>query len=247
MAASPAEEMIPVSKVEALISAKVNEARAQDSAKLDAAMQSMMDLISPPSGQGGGGDMRQLAMAIAEISDQGKKSRRVAPEELAKRKDARGRLDTMLHEMKARGEVPEYRVKRKVQLDAGGIIGTFLIEPKWVDPVSKAQKHTTIKFPEIPNEAMEPINEHAKRVFAVFTASIGGVELVNERQRVTPSGVVIVEGHAPRSQSQVGGVQETPTTGLEITGRGQPGEVVQTRVLGTIADPARQVNGRAAA
>jgi hypothetical protein len=34
---------------------------------------------------------------------------------------------------------------------------------------------------------------------------------------------------------------------VKITGRGVAGEVVQNNILGTIAAPARQINGRAAA
>lgn len=227
--ARPADDMIPVADVEALISAKVNEAT-----------QSMLALLARSETGASAFDPRQLAMAIAEVSDQGNNRKRVAPEELARREDARVKLLDTLDELNTKGTDLEYRLKRKVVLDEQ------LIEPMWIHPVSKKQMHTTLCWPGIPNEAMEPANDAARDVFALFVTSVGGFQSRNERQRVTPRGVVIVEGHAPttREAPQVG---NGSGGGVKITGRDQPGEVIQTRILGTIAPAARQVNGRAAA
>jgi hypothetical protein len=228
----PPAGFISLADAEALISAKVNDAT-----------NAMLTLLSERSGAGvapSGDWARQLAMAIGEVSDQGNRNR-VEPAELQRREDARVQLFEKLNEMHERGVDLEYQLKRKVVLDEQ------LIEPMWVHPVSKKQMHTTLCWPGVPNEAMEPMNDAAREVFALFVTSVGGIQKKNERQRVTPRGVVIVEGQAPtqREAPQVG--TGGGTLGVKITGRGQPGEVIQTNILGTIAAPARQINGRAAA
>ena len=143
--------------------------------------------------------------------------------------------------MYERGDVPEYRLKRKVVLEEQ------LIDPLWLHPVTKKQMHTTINWPGVPNDGMEPINDHAKQVFALFSIWIGGVKPSRERLRVTAKGLVIVQGMSPNNDPP-------PVLGpragsaFKITGRGAAGEeVIQTNVLGTIAKPAVQINGRAAA
>lgn len=228
MARSPDEATFTAAEVEALVTAKVN-----------LATQAMMDLLSERGG-GAADWSRQLAMAIAEMSDQGNNRKRVAPEEMAKRQDARVRLLDTLHDMYQRGVDLEYQLKRKVVLDEQ------LIEPLWQHPTSKKQMHTTISWPGEPNDAMEPMNDNAKQVFDLWVESVGGIKPRNQRQRLTPRGVVIVEGSAPTTR-EVPQVGSGEATSVRITRREQPGEVVETRILGTIAAPARQSNGRAAA
>lgn len=235
MAARTADELPPAGYI------STADAEAMISAKVEAATKVMMELLSEKSAHAPSDWSRQLAMAIAEMSDQGSNRKRVEPAELARREDARLMMFELLNEYQDNGIKPEWRLKQKVVLDE------TLIDPMWVDPVSKVQRHTTLIWPGVPNGAMEPVNDAARRVYDLFVISIGGVHLANVRQRVTPRGLVIVEGSAPmtREAPQVG--TGAGNMGVKITGRGQPGEIVQTNILGTIAAPARQVNGRAAA
>jgi hypothetical protein len=214
--------------VQALVSAQVSEAIA--------GLAALMNVNSPPASDWS----RQLALSLAEFTDRGNNRKRVAPEEMARREDARVRLFERLNELHDRGVELEYWVRRKTLLDEQ------LIEPKWLHPTSKRHMDTTICWPGVPNEAMEPINDAASEVYELFVTSVGGVQPRKERQRVTPRGLVIVEGHTPttREAPQVG--NGSGGAKVKITGRDQPGEVVQTRILGTIAPAARQINGRAA-
>lgn len=217
------------------------DADALISSKVTAAVQQMMSLMSEQQSGQPSDSARQIALALAEFTDQGSNRKRVAPEEMARRDAARVELEEVLIDFGNRGVELEYRLKRKVQLDE------MLIEPLWIHPVTKTQKATTLQFAGIPNEAMEPINDNAKLVFDLFAASVGGIQSKNARMRVTPRGVVIMEGlaptqrEAPQVTSGTGGA-----SGVKITGRGQPGEIVETRILGTVHPAARQINGRAA-
>lgn len=221
---------------EAMITAKLNEATA-----------AMMDLFaSKQAGGGGVSDARAIALAIAEISNQGKRNA-VPPEEMERRESAMVKMFALVNELNEAGEVMEYRLNRKVVLEDAN--GPQIIDPLWIHPVTKQQMHTTLQWADIPNEAMEPVNDNAKRVFELFSMWIGGAKKRTDRMRVTPKGVVIVEGSRAHNNSAVPLVAG-PKGGapMRITGRGNPSEqVVQTAVLGTIAKPAMQVNGRAAA
>jgi hypothetical protein len=224
---------ISMAAAEELISAKVNEAT-----------QAMLALLSERQGASApGADFaNQLATAIASLNNQGRRNA-VSPDEMQRRDKARDDMFLLLNELNDDGEVPEYRLKRKVVLEEQ------IIDPMWIHPNTKKQMHTTIAWAGVPNGAMEPLNEPASRVFALFSTWIGGVEQRNERLRVTPRGLVIVEGLRANNNQAAPPVAGPRSGGaLKITGRGPPGEeIVQTNVLGTIAKPAMQINGRAVA
>ncbi len=183
---------------------------------------------------------RMMALAIAEVADQGTNRKRVAPEILEARRVARERMVDLIIAHRARGSVPSYQLKNKVYLDE------ILVEPVWIG-ADHRHYPTEIDWPGVPNEAMRPMNDAAKEVYQAFSESIGSTAEVISQQiaRITPGGLVVQKG------IPVSGVGEAPQVGggsvlggrtgeLNIRGRTRPGEIVETRVLGTIAPAARQ-------
>jgi hypothetical protein len=221
---------VALTEVEAIVTAQV--ARAVE------AMQAMA-----PGNSGAGDFTRQLALAIAEMSDKDAGRVRISPDEQTRRDQAARDLDALLVHYDAKGIVPEYKLSRKVQLDSAA--GPFVIDPMWIDPISKKHMDTTIKWPGVPNDAMEPLNDPAEKAFALFKLAVGGIKTVKERLRITASGVVIVEGQEVGQKPQVNAAPGSPR-GVQITGRTHAGEVKQTHILGTIAPAARSMDGRAA-
>ena len=191
---------------------------------------------------------RRMAMSIAEISDQGTDRKRIAPEILTAREDARKKMFELIRSAFEKAEecrrekksaddfVPVYKLKNKVYLDE------ILIDPIWraSDGTIRAQE---IDWPGVPNEAMEPVNEIAVEIFQAFSDSIGSYEKVSAAQLVvTPRGLV-VHGHPTRGMQAINASEpsEGSVGGVRIRGRGAvSGQVVEKNVLGTIAAPARQ-------
>ncbi len=100
------------------------------------------------------------------------------------------------------------------------------------------QRQTEIGWPSIPNEGMKPSNEAAREVFALFIRSIGGPTPKAEAAQ-RDNGTLKVMHEADRKE--VSPVGKPRGGNLHIIGRDIPGEVVETRVLGSIASPARQL------
>ena len=182
---------------------------------------------------------RQLALAIAQISDQGTNRKRVAPEVLEQRERAWERMVALIKQARVDhlhegADVPVYRLKHKVYFDE------IMIDPLWAGS-DKVARATEIGWPGVPNLAMSPVNPVAKAIYAEFTEAMGHVEapIVTEQMRLTAGGVVIVTGRSPGvAQKQAGA--DAAFEGVQIRGRGVPGAIVEKRVLGTIAAPARQ-------
>jgi hypothetical protein len=200
------------------------------------------------TGSGESGDLeglfRQMALAIAEVSDQGTDRKRVAPEILVAREKARiamfGKIQHYFEAAKAarhNGEsvedlVPVYKLISKVYLDE------VLIDPVWrtASGIIKAQE---IEWPGVPNEAMRPLNGPAIEIYDLFISSIGNSEFsTTESYVVTPKGLV-VRGQASRGQPSITEAQEG-SVGVKIRGREAMDEVKPLRVLGTVAQPAQE-------
>src|SRR5208337_1667348 len=121
-----------------------------------------------------------LAMAIAELTDQGR-TKRLAPEVMRERLAARDLMHKLLmqakvdwREAKRNGDkdsdryMPTYELRNKVYLDE------VLIDPIWIAP-DHTQRATVIDWPGAPNEAMIPLNDIAKAIHKAFSDSIGTV------------------------------------------------------------------------
>ena len=196
-----------------------------------------------------------LAMAIAELTDQGR-TKRLAPEVMRARLAARDLMHELIAQARAdwrncmqRGDadeaeafMPAYQLRNKVYLDE------VLVDPIWIAP-DHTQRATVIDWPGAPSEAMIPVNDVAKAIFKAFQDSIGtvpkGLQIPDQpgKQLYATSGGLVVHGRAPlrretgaRQDSDRGPVGE----GLNIRHRGGAGSYREVNILGTVATPARQ-------
>lgn len=174
--------------------------------------------------------VEQLAMAIAQLSDQGTGRKRVAPEIIASRFEAREKMKELILSARANKEVPIYTLVNKVYLDE------IMVDPFWVGADHIARK-TEIEWPGVPNEAMRPANEIASKIYSAFLDSIGSIVKVveDDELRVTAGGLTV------RGKSNTRQTQEVDSgEGLKLRGRGMAGTPTEINILGTIAPPAQQ-------
>lgn len=192
--------------------------------------------------------MRQLALAIGEISDQGTSRKRIAPEILAKRAEARKRMEDMIVRTRESGASPEYRLTNQTYLDER------LLQPYKLNAATKKPEPVEIIWDGVPNESMLPINDVAKEIYNLFMESIGGLTTVSDKTHdgrsfvpdsrpfsVTAGGLT-VKGELNR-RSMVGNLadsnQPRPNDRLKVIGQNDP-RAEEVHVLGTVAAPARQ-------
>jgi hypothetical protein len=187
--------------------------------------------------------MRALAMEISQLTDQGTGRRRVAPEVLRSRQMAREKMTNLIVDARAAKKTATYRVKAKI------LLADRVVEPFWIASDHTAQP-TIIDWDGVPNEAMVPENKTATAIHKAFMESIGNSARVvpEDALAITPGGLVVHGGAAGLSsgkrQVQVPEAKHTgdasPEGGLNIHNKNAPGRFVEKRILGTIADPARQ-------
>ena len=197
---------------------------------------------------------RTMAMSIAEISDQGSNRKRVAPEILAEREAAHKRAVALIEDArskvkKAREEgdeatisayTPEYRVIAKIYFNER------FVEPYVVDRATKEPRPVAVDWTGMPNDALVPLNDIAKRIFKEFRISVGmpeGLAVTDNRPVwVTQNGFVVkgMSGTAQRREIEVvqpfdAGFPEE----MRIKRNDDP-RAPEIRVLGSVAPPARQ-------
>jgi hypothetical protein len=187
--------------------------------------------------------MRALAMEISQLTDQGTGRRRVAPEVLRARQEARARMTQLIIDARAAKKLATYRVKAKT------LLADRVVEPFWIASDHSAQP-TIIDWDGIPNEAMVPENKTASAIFDAFMDSIGSSAKVvpEDALAITPGGLVVHGGAASISSGvrQVRAAEQKQTgnaaseQGLNIHHKNEPGRFVEKRILGSIAEPARQ-------
>ena len=175
---------------------------------------------------------RKLALAITQAADPQNRAKHISPEETLRRERAQERMLDLIARCRATGTLPRYVLK------AGTYLEERWIDPTWIDR-NHVQRRAEIGWPGVPNEAMEPESEEAREIFLAYRIWIGG-----PTERVThPAG----KGGSLRVMHEPEGgtvphVGRPRNPDLEILGRGVPGEIKETAVLGTIAKPARQIS-----
>ena len=187
-----------------------------------------------------------LAMAFAQLNEQGNGRKYVDPKILRERNEARERMKQLIIGARREGQVPSYRVLAKTLLD------NQVVEPMWVDNNHTAQP-TEIDWPGVPNDAMLPLNDAAKGIHAEFMASIGSRPAsvlgavpdatLDLEYGITAGGLVVKAGAIPRQNrrpSEGRTLNEVDGEGLALHHKDAPGRFVEKRILGTIAQPARQ-------
>jgi hypothetical protein len=191
-----------------------------------------------------------MALAIAEISDQGSNRKRVAPAILAEREASYRRCVALVteaqHKVKQAREkgdkaaetkwLPEYRLIAKVALNER------LIEPFRRMP-DKTVAANEIVWTGIPNEAMRPINTIAERIYAEFKGWIGMTDKLataDNRPHIVTAGGLVVKGDPPKRRE--GFSEDVPrfNDDLEIKHDINDPSAPFVHVLGTIASPAKQ-------
>ena len=187
--------------------------------------------------------VQALAMEIANISYQGgdKRNAPVDPKVLAERAAAEDRMHALILEAKAlpKGdpEAPKYRTRSKQQLN------DVMIDPWRRDAASKKAIPVEFFWRLEPNDAMIPLNDRAKAIFAEFRGSRGNkADYLREQQRMAwlTDGGLIVEGAAParRAIEQTDYERDGDLTVDLGDGPDDPNAQFK-RVLGTSHAPAR--------
>jgi hypothetical protein len=229
----------------------VNEAVQKEAAKLREEIFSQL-----ATARGDGGFAEELAMRLAELTDQGTgRGARVAPGILKQREDARKRMTDLIvearvkcSEAKAAGKtaeaarwMPSYRLLAKTQL------ADRVIDPLWIDRNHIAQP-TEIDWTGVPNEAMQPLNQIATDIFAAFKDSIGSIprqdQVAADPLKITAGGLVVrgdpSAAQRQRTIDQVSAREKEDNEALSIKHKDQPGRYKDVNILGTIAKPAQQ-------
>lgn len=188
-----------------------------------------------------------LALAIAELNDQGSGRKRVAPEILAMRSKARERMGRLIMEARAAKAGPEYRV-----------MTTMFLNERQIDPYQKDAANlpvpTEIVWSGVPNDGMLPLNKVASEIFDAYKESVGATpRVVQEQPAWITAGGLVVRGAAPARrmvanlENPLPGVyEEGPAPrdpdfadALAIKGPNDP-RAKEVRILGSIAEPAKQ-------
>ena len=228
----------------------VAEAAAKATAEAIAQLGKAGSLGAPGLGQDATELFSRLALAIAEVSDQGTQRKRVAPEILAQRAAARKRAIALVSEVNRqvklardnKDKVAEAKWMPEYKLIAKVVLNERLIEP-FKRLADKSTAHNEIYWTGMPNQAMRPLNAIAKQIWDEYVSSIGSVERVNaragEKPYLTPGGL-LVKGEPPKRRE--GFSDEVPkfADDLEVKHENNDPSAPFVHVLGTIASPARQ-------
>lgn len=201
----------------------------------------MASLSKPAAIATGGFDAEGLAMALAQLTNQGTgRKAPVSPDVLKFRAEARERMYKLLEEAHDQNLQPEYK------LCAITVLDDQRIDPKWIGAPHEGQKDTEIVWPGVPNDAMIPQNDVAKEIFKAFKdsnshnprESLGVPEGLNKTW-LNHGGLVVRAGKA--TTPEVGGPDNSTDNGLRVKHRSVPGQAKQIHITGTIAAPAVQL------
>jgi hypothetical protein len=182
----------------------------------------------------------QMALTIAEISDQGTNRKRVSPEILARRAAAAERCEKLILAARDKGLKPEYRVVSKIYFNER------LIEPYRRGP-DKSVVPQEIIWTGMPNEALRPLNACAEEIYQAYRESVGSTEKLrsikgshggivapdNRPYSITPNGLVVKGEISPKA------VINAPLD-YENVGDNNDPNAAEVHVLGTVAAPAKR-------
>lgn len=188
--------------------------------------------------------VRELAMSIAELSDQGTSRKRVAPEILAAMEEARKRMVARIIKARADGEIALYRVVNKTYL------AEQVVEPFRVNLETKRPEPVEIEWSGVPNESLRPMNQVAEEIFVEFVAAIRGATIIgktkfaedNRALGVTPGGLVVrgLPASSRRTVGNLGDPLPDPFQDVLNTPKAHDPTAKEINILGTIAAPAKQ-------
>ena len=214
MAKAPdGDDLIPLSRVNEIVQAALADNRqAMLAAVSEQIASAKAGGLQPPAD----GDWSSaLAMAIAQLTDQGTGRKRVAPEALAAREVACQRMLDLIHQAADEGKVPEYRILAPVYLNE------VLHDPMWRTKRGKLEP-TVIGWTGVPSEAMAPENDVARQIFDAFCAWIGAVGPRDQGKiKVTPKGRVVYEQAPSDPELEAAAAAARKARGAPGAGRSQ--------------------------
>ena len=234
------------------------EFKAAVDAAVKAAMQTLVVNLAPSvaetaaaqissSPTAGMFDPRALAMAIAELTDQGTGMQRVPAEVIEARRIATARLSALIRQANEIGVVPTYRLVAKTVLPTPD--GETLIEPLQRGRDNQVRP-TKIRWPMVPNLAMEPADDWAERIMAAFRELIGNqapAEVgVDTNIALTDQGHVVVGSAIQQRKDRAAdrpnfGALVIDEDGSALPSNGGGPAYTDVRILGSIATPAREM------
>lgn len=241
--------------------AAVQAVKAEVTAEFGKLLAQVKESVGHPQADDSMTQMRELALAIAEITDQNEgRPKRVSPAEMARRAGARAKMEALIAEEQAKAIAFRKARKEETGKDTNEVhegaplylalgkqfIGDTLHEPFAVDPVSKRPMPVTFNFLGIPNEPMRPMNDAAKAIFKEFMISIGGsTEIVAPRHQawISAGGMVVSSAFGVPVSMATHRTPDAEDVGLDVFGPGQfDPRRDRIQVLGSIAEPARHVS-----
>jgi hypothetical protein len=173
--------------------------------------------------------LSKLSMNMAAIGQQGQHRKPLSPEEVAAREAAAERMDKLLTAAHQEGATrPEYKLISKVYLNER------FIEPYRL--VDKVAVSVEIFYTGVPNDAMVPINDVAKAIFAAWKATTGGhsvfVPTADTRPLWVTAKGLVVKGDPPKRQHVAAEPNFSDDLGIVGVNDHTQAEVA---VLGTVA------------
>lgn len=184
-----------------------------------------------------GAILSSLGMNMAAIANQGQRNKPLAPEEVHRRDAAEKRMGELILAAqklpKDSNLRPTYRVSSKTCLNER------FIEPFKV--VDKKAVYNEILWTGAPNDAMQPLNDAAKEIFAAWRESTGGpttlVPTADNRPLFVTAQGLTVRGDPPKRQVAVAAEHQfADDLGFSNNDPNAP----EVAVLGTVAAKARQ-------
>ena|ERR1700691_6115938 len=167
--------------------------------------------------------MQNLALEVAKAGSQDTYRQIVPPEELERRHKARLEMEELILESQNEPELPRWRLKDKMH------INNVLLHPA---------QNQNMSFLGIPNEAMLPIDDLAKRIYALFMMSIGGPTIFGKEKtkaRELPSIVQASCNNVPIAVDMA--TRKAQLRLIEGSRGGTSFQNSHTPVLGTILPP----------
>lgn len=220
----------------------VSEAVAK---QMEAFKKDLLAAATAPAPAAGGGVtdilsevLSKLSMNMQALGQQGQHNKPRSPEQIVRCEEAHNRMVDLIIASrdlpKDDPARPAYRVTSKVYLNER------FIEPFRMDPATKKAVPIEIVWTGVPNDAMMPINDTAKGIFAAWRESTGhetpDIPTADRRPLYVTAAGLVVRGDPPKRQHVAG--EPAFQDGLSF-GNNDP-TAPEVAVLGTVAPKARQ-------
>lgn len=180
-----------------------------------------------------GETFQKLNLNLQSVGGQGQFNKPLSPDEVLRRESALKKMEGLLLGCRDEGaEKPEYK-----------LIGKIYFNERFIEPykiVDKKAVNNIITWTGIPNDAMVPLNDIAKEVFAAWRETTGGptklVPTADQRPLYVTAAGLTVRGEPPKRQHVAGQGEFKEELAFSNSDPAAP----EVAVLGTVAAKARQ-------